>query len=909
MQTNPDLRTMSSGGEYNLGRISDRLAQVTPEHDESRWQEFQDGSSSASCDGASRAGACARRAYSMPELGISRSRSLANGRLLDEYTLGNMLGQGSFGIVFACTRKVALPGTPGDLAVKLVDKVESLPEDIAREVRTHQSLSHPNILKVHEIIDEKCFLCIVTDRFSGGDLVRVLKSHASAGKRIRTGKIVHIVRQMLHAIAYLHQWSIVHRDIKADNYLLDRVSLMDSKCHVVLADFGYACECKVGDRLSRRCGTRAYWPPELWDRSYTRKVDLWAMGVTLYGIVEGCFPFQSEWDVKHKDVSCHPFVSARCCDLIQQLLSKLEVQRPSADEALCHLWLMGQISDTAADVDIEWRPGVDAIKADGPDPGVAARRLELVERLEGVSKTRRMMCSERSEGSGHGSHRRSLQRPMASPRGGVSKLGTLNSDSSLDSAHETPAAVLSGNSFHVVDRLADKVRTFEWWPRHLVPNCSLQNASEENLPGRSPWAANPDVRRYSNTRVIGQLLETHGINTALFGQGFAKSLERFADELESGASQLMTDAAKHKALVRVVDVVLLRLVQRTEKGVHYLIVSADEQLDGRLRSDLNRLPGTKKKPHENVRKAAERIVMEMPDVDVEDVAFNFEATEVFEEEEESPSYPGVRTVYRKQIVEGLSEQKDRRGTRIGRSGLESMSHKSSRSTKFFSWLSVEECSNKRVRLWAPQEGAEISSLVPAPIGLKVKALGRYLKANKIDPSAFGRDRAKTLQELSTELVTGESSLMTLPDGTVIRLVDVVLLMVTKSGTDLVLVVAKESSASAAGVGAELNRLPGTKRRPDENHFHAAKRVLKRQLKVNENRINLNAEDVQICEEEKDSPSYPGLRTVYCKRIIAATLEIAPLTANSRSTVSVSVGTEPRPHNCASVVRNHTMDGR
>merc|ERR1712190_196292 len=68
------------------------------------------------------------------------------------------------------------------------------------------------------------------------------------------------------------------------------------------------------------------------------------------------------------------------------------------------------------------------------------------------------------------------------------------------------------------------------------------------------------------------------------------------------------------------------------------------------------------------------------------------------------------------------------------------------------------------------------------------------------------------------------------------------------------------------------RLPGTKRRPDENQFLAAKRVLQRQLKINENLVNLS-KDVQIFEEHEDSPSFPGLSTVYRKRIMDVEIDI------------------------------------
>merc|ERR1719253_1858983 len=140
------------------------------------------------------------------------------------------------------------------------------------------------------------------DRFEGGDLVAFLHHHVRMGRRLRIGNIVRLATQMMEAISFIHSKSVVHRDIKADNYLVDGESLADRSFRVGLTDFGFACECRSGDRLSRKCGTRNYWSPEVWDRNYALKVDVWALGVALHGTCEGSFPFSTEWDIKNKEV-------------------------------------------------------------------------------------------------------------------------------------------------------------------------------------------------------------------------------------------------------------------------------------------------------------------------------------------------------------------------------------------------------------------------------------------------------------------------------------------------------------------------------------------------------------------------------------------------------------------------------
>jgi len=192
-----------------------------------------------------------------------------------------------------------------------------------------------------------------------------------------------------------------------------------------------------------------------------------------------------------------------------------------------------------------------------------------------------------------------------------------------------------------------------------------------------------------------------------------------------------------------------------------------------------------------------------------------------------------------------------------------------------------------VTLTAPNMGKEVCSLVPAPMGLKVEALGKFLTTNRVDLTQFGKGAAKPLQDLSDELLQGECTLKCLPDGRVARVVDVVLLRIVQTGTMNILVVAKEVCDGSGHEPCDeilRGRLPGTKRRPDESQFKAAKRVLQRQINLSENEVNFDKDNVHIVEEEKDSPSYPGLHTIYRKRIIPAYLDLFPGSYRARTSL-------------------------
>ncbi|CAE8620344.1 unnamed protein product, partial [Polarella glacialis] len=139
-------------------------------------------------------------------------------RLLDEYSVGLTLGEGAFGVVSVCKKR----STGQEFAVKMVDKVETPVEQIKKEAEMLQSMEHPNVVKFHGVYYERCFVCIVMDKLDGGDLVEGLQRHLKERGQINPLDVVHVAYQMAASIQYLHSRNVVHRDIKGDNYLMDR---------------------------------------------------------------------------------------------------------------------------------------------------------------------------------------------------------------------------------------------------------------------------------------------------------------------------------------------------------------------------------------------------------------------------------------------------------------------------------------------------------------------------------------------------------------------------------------------------------------------------------------------------------------------------------------------------------------
>jgi serine/threonine protein kinase len=732
-------------------------------------------------------------------------------KLLDYYNVGEMLGQGAFGIVYACKK---IGDTDKDLAVKMVDKAESPLDKIKEEFEMLRRMEHNNVITCEDVIIEKCFVCIVMQRLRGGDLIVGMQAHWKSKGKIPVMSTVLVTAQMAESIAYLHRNSVIHRDVKGDNYLCDRPDIVDPKIRIVLTDFGTAIDCKESDRLKEKCGTKLYWSPEFHKLSYGLKVDTWAMGVIIYGLINGKFPFRDEADVHKKEVTVPKGTPKECEDFVKKVLCKKEEDRPKAADVLKEAWISGKVSHTGGDTDDkEWKPEIE--KDDNAAAGVGERRNEIVERMQ--------------EG-------KDAKANKAKPKGEEHYWKEW---------------------FSIVDRHAkNSTLKYEWWSQSKVQTEGVLNSEGAK-------AINA-LNESSNINEVKSQLESHGISTEPFGKGTAKGLPELAHEVTTGGSTLLLDASEVKKLVRVVDVVLLRITAPGNKQKIFL-ETGEKYPDGRERK-ITRLPGTKKEPHMNSKQVAEKIVAESMDLKGDaTIKFDFTLKETFEETEDSPSFPGLKTVYRKEIISGELQSKSKKPE----DSLGLVKQDKANLTKTFEWKTTAQCDKDKVTYKAPDEGDEVSGLVQAPIGMNEEQLEKYLRDNKVDMTKFGIGQAKTLKDISGELMKGESTLMLDQDGKLIRVVDVVVIKLVHSVSQSILVQTRQTLPS--GEATELKRLPGAKRRPDENQFLTARRILKRQLKIEENHVTLDAQNVQVAEEDKTSLAYPGLRTTYRKRIITATL--------------------------------------
>jgi len=229
-----------------------------------------------------------------------------------EYVLGQTLGEGEFGRVKLGWKK---DGSV-QVAIKLIrrDSLGSNPSrlpKIYREISILRELSHPNIVRLYEMVETDRHIGIILEYASGGELFDYILNH----RYLKDNPARRLFAQLVSGVGYLHKKGIVHRDLKLENLLLDK------NRNIIITDFGFANTFdpkdelgdeieynlanrdvvkkldlervlenghRRGDLMQTSCGSPCYAAPELVvsESLYTgRKVDVWSCGVIL---VSGC---------------------------------------------------------------------------------------------------------------------------------------------------------------------------------------------------------------------------------------------------------------------------------------------------------------------------------------------------------------------------------------------------------------------------------------------------------------------------------------------------------------------------------------------------------------------------------------------------------------------------------------------
>ncbi|CRG95749.1 calcium-dependent protein kinase, putative [Plasmodium gallinaceum] len=263
----------------------------------------------------------------------------------NEYKLGKVLGCGSFGVVRECINKE----TKEVYAVKIIKKKKKHKKNcnfekmVKNEIKYLSIMSHENIIKFKDFFEDKKKFYIVLEKCEGGELFyKIVKN-----KCLMENESALIVRQICCALEYLHSNNIIHRDIKAENFLFKNKNTKNIK----LIDFGMAKKVNC-EYLTELCGSPHYISPELIRKKYTISSDIWALGVMVFFMLTGKYPFEGKNTPKVVDEILNKNInwkskefsslSIEAVDFLKKLLERNEKKRLTAYQALNHPWIKSQ---------------------------------------------------------------------------------------------------------------------------------------------------------------------------------------------------------------------------------------------------------------------------------------------------------------------------------------------------------------------------------------------------------------------------------------------------------------------------------------------------------------------------------------------------------------------------------------
>ncbi|XP_063800988.1 serine/threonine-protein kinase MARK2 isoform X8 [Pseudophryne corroboree] len=283
---------------------------------------------------------------------------------IGNYRLLKTIGKGNFAKV-KLARHVL---TGKEVAVKIIDKTQmnsSSLQKLFREVKIMKVLNHPNIVKLFEVIETEKTLYLVMEYASGGEVFDYLVAHGRMKEKEARSKF----RQIVSAVQYCHQKLIVHRDLKAENLLLD------SDMNIKIADFGFSNQFTFGNKLDTFCGSPPYAAPELFQgKKYDGpEVDVWSLGVILYTLVSGSLPFdgQNLKELRERVLRGKyriPFyMSTDCENLLKKFLILNPSKRGTLEQIMRDRWM------NVGHEDDELKPYIEPVP-DYKDP----RRTELM---------------------------------------------------------------------------------------------------------------------------------------------------------------------------------------------------------------------------------------------------------------------------------------------------------------------------------------------------------------------------------------------------------------------------------------------------------------------------------------------------------------------------------------------------
>ncbi|MEV0369993.1 serine/threonine-protein kinase [Streptomyces sp. NPDC050636] len=269
---------------------------------------------------------------------MTEAASVDEGRLVaGRYRLVERIGQGGMGTVWRARdevlgRQVAVKRL--HVSVQLEpDELATRHERTTREAQAAARINHPNVVGVHDVVDDAGLPCIVMEYVPSSTLGDAIKEAAREDRSLPPREVARIGRGMIAALRAAHSAGVLHRDVKPGNVLLGE----DGR--VVLTDFGIAVASGTSTltKTGELVGSIDYLAPERVKGGTPGPAsDLWALGATLYQAVEGRPPFRKHTAIETAyaiamDPLEPPRNAGQLTSLIEALLAKEPEDRPTAE--------------------------------------------------------------------------------------------------------------------------------------------------------------------------------------------------------------------------------------------------------------------------------------------------------------------------------------------------------------------------------------------------------------------------------------------------------------------------------------------------------------------------------------------------------------------------------------------------
>ena len=206
----------------------------------------------------------------------------------NQYQFIRWIKSGGYGQVFLSKHVY----TNKEYAIKQIDTTDFSYEDLYNISREHlilRSMIHKNVIRCHDSFAHDNKFYTVMDFAEGGELTYLLKEKGTLSE----DEAKKIFKQIYEAVCYIHSQNIIHRDLKPNNILF----LDKERTQIVIIDFGISGMANGNQREKIKAGTTSFLPPEVAsgeEFSSNQKLDIWAMGIILYLMVEGCYPFDGK---------------------------------------------------------------------------------------------------------------------------------------------------------------------------------------------------------------------------------------------------------------------------------------------------------------------------------------------------------------------------------------------------------------------------------------------------------------------------------------------------------------------------------------------------------------------------------------------------------------------------------------